>query len=100
MRVREPELDSEPELNGDRRPRGASSGVELSLTFDASRCDGYGMCAVVFPERISLDNWGYADVDPAPLTDPAGLRRAERAVRCCPRRALGLTERVARGKSE
>lgn len=94
MRVREPELDSGPELNGGRPV------MELSLTFDASRCDGYGMCAVVFPERISLDNWGYADVDPAPLTDPAAVRRAERAVRCCPRRALGLTERVARGKSE
>ena len=62
------------------------------LNFDASRCDGFGMCSVVFPERITLDAWGYARVEPEAITDRAGMRRALRAVRCCPRGALSLSE--------
>ena len=62
----------------------------LRLHFDASRCDGYGMCALIAPERIDLDRWGYAHVDGEPITDPATARRARRAVACCPRQALTL----------
>ena len=27
------------------------------------RCDAYGMCAELLPERITLDDWGYPIVD-------------------------------------
>ena len=62
---------------------------EWKLTFDAARCDGWGMCSVVFPEGISLDPWGYANVSSEPIADH-GLNRARRAVACCPRGAIAL----------
>lgn len=58
------------------------------LGFDASRCDGYGMCTVVCPELITLDRWGFADVSRDPIADPVLRRKAARAVRCCPTGAL------------
>ncbi len=67
-------------------------GQAVRLGFDASRCDGYGMCAVVCPELITLDRWGFADPSRDPISDARLQRRAERAVRCCPRNALTLSE--------
>jgi ferredoxin len=53
------------------------------------RCDAHGLCAELFPERISLDEWGYPIIDPAPIS--AQLQRhAERAVAQCPVLALHL----------
>ncbi|MDA8044038.1 MAG: ferredoxin [Actinomycetota bacterium] len=60
----------------------------LKLTFDAARCDGWGMCTFVFPEGISLDPWGFAHVTPEPVSEPKLQRRARRAAACCPRRAI------------
>ncbi len=60
------------------------------LAFDASRCDGHGMCSLVLPERISLDRWGFAVADPAPFDDARTARRARAAVRCCPVGALRI----------
>lgn len=68
-----------------------SDGRAVRLHFDASRCAGFGMCSVVFPEGISLDTWGYARVTPEPITDGPAVRRALRAVRCCPGGALSLS---------
>lgn len=69
------------------------------LNFDASRCDGFGMCSVVFPEGITLDAWGYARVEPDPITDRPALRRAIRAVRCCPGGALSLSDLPGQGEA-
>lgn len=63
----------------------------LKLVFDASLCDGHGMCTLVFPHRITLDPWGYAVADPEPISDRRMLRRARAAVGCCPAGALSLT---------
>ena len=53
------------------------------------RCDGYGHCAELLAERISLDEWGFPIVDAAPV--PAGLEKEARlAVASCPRLALSL----------
>jgi ferredoxin len=52
-------------------------------------CDGHGICAELFPERISLDDWGYPIIDPAPITDDL-LAHARRAVEACPVLALDL----------
>jgi len=65
-----------------------STHPETRLVVDGSRCDGHGMCALVMPERIALDRWGYATVDPEPLSDPLTLARARRAVHSCPAQAL------------
>lgn len=60
------------------------------LSFDAAKCDGWGMCTVIFPEGISLDPWGFAHVTEDPITDPRLRRKARRAVACCPRGAIDL----------
>ena len=61
-------------------------------------CDGHGLCAELFPERIELDDWGFPIIDPTPI--PRALERhARKAVAECPTCALKLhqvpdTERV------
>ena len=56
-------------------------------------CDGRGICAELFPERIKLDDWGYPIVGPEPI--PASLElHARRAVASCPTLALRF-EQVA-----
>ena len=61
------------------------------LVLDGSRCDGRGICALCCPERISLDQWGFARVDSEPIGRDAVLTRARRAVAACPEGALSLT---------
>ena len=57
-------------------------------------CDGRGICAELFPERIRLDDWGYPILDPGPI--PAALEaHARRAVAACPTLALRLEQAVA-----
>jgi ferredoxin len=58
-------------------------------------CEAHGMCAELLPERITLDEWGYPVVDPAPLHG-AEIEHARRAVQACPTFALLLD--VARGR--
>jgi ferredoxin len=59
------------------------------LRVDPIACDGHGLCAELFPERVDLDDWGFPIVDPAPI--PAGLEQhARRAVAACPKLALRL----------
>ena len=59
------------------------------MIVDMIMCDGHGVCADLFPERISLDDWGYPIIDPAPITrDIEG--HARRAVDACPTLALRL----------
>lgn len=77
----------------------------MRITVDGSKCDGHGICALVMPERISLDAWGYADIDGEPIEDKRTLARARRAVSACPVRALALVGpvdvvvRLGRGKA-
>lgn len=61
------------------------------LRVDWIRCDAHGLCAELFPERITLDEWGYPIVDPAPITGPL-RKHAERAVAQCPVLALALEQ--------
>lgn len=61
-----------------------------ALTVDMVRCDGHGICAWLFPDRVDLDEWGFALIDPAPIESSRQLRAARRAVRACPRKALSL----------
>ena len=62
-----------------------------SLRVNPIACDGHGLCAELFPERVRLDDWGYPIVDPASI--PSSLERhARRAVAQCPMRALSWSE--------
>ena len=65
--------------------------MKARLVLDPIRCTGHGMCAELFPEQISLDEWGY------PMIEPGGVRRdleehAKRAVKACPVMALRLEQ--------
>jgi ferredoxin len=64
----------------------------VRLVVDPTLCDGHGVCAELFPERIELDRWGYPMIDGGDI--PPGLTdHARRAVTSCPRLALHLLER-------
>ncbi|MGA8295753.1 MAG: ferredoxin [Acidimicrobiales bacterium] len=60
------------------------------LVVDGTKCDRHGMCALRCPDRIALDEWGFASIDPEPIADRRVLARARRAVRACPAEALEL----------
>jgi len=66
-----------------------------TLRVNPIACDGHGLCAELFPERITLDEWGYPIVDPEPIPGSLELH-AKRAVAACPTLALVLA-RAARG---
>ena len=65
------------------------SGERPSLRVDPIACDGHGLCAELFPERVELDDWGFPIVDSEPIP-PAHAKHARRAVAECPRHALAL----------
>jgi ferredoxin len=66
--------------------------VESRLRVDWIRCDGYGLCGDLLPELIDLDDWRYPILDPSPV-DRSLMSAAQRAVDCCPMKAL-ILERV------
>ena len=63
-----------------------------TIRVDPIACDGHGLCAELFPERVTLDDWGYPIIDPAPVTD-ALEQHARRAIKQCPTRALAWSTR-------
>jgi ferredoxin len=71
----------------------APSDVYYQLVLDGTRCEGHGICALRCPERVTLDEWGYANVDPAFIEDARTLARSRRAARACPSAALTLVAR-------
>ena len=55
-------------------------------------CDGHGLCAELFPEWISLDDWGFPILRGGEI--PRGLEEhARRAAEACPVLALRLARR-------
>ena len=57
-----------------------------TLQLDAASCDGVGMCALVAPDVVTLDRWGFPVVDDAAAASLT--RQARAAARACPHRAL------------
>ena len=41
------------------------------LRLDPIACDGHGLCAELFPERIRLDDWGFPILDPRAVPPPS-----------------------------
>jgi len=61
----------------------------MRIHVDPVKCEAHGLCAELLPERITLDEWGYPIVDPAPI--PASLQDlARKTVNACPTLALRL----------
>jgi ferredoxin len=76
--------------------------MELAMTYalrvDPIACDAHGVCAELFPEFISLDDWGYPIVDGQEI--PAALlAHARRAVNACPKVALHLEQVKSRART-
>jgi ferredoxin len=62
-----------------------------SIRVNPIACEGRGLCAELFPERIVLDDWGYPIVDETAI--PSSLEHhARRAVTMCPTLALALEQ--------
>ena len=59
------------------------------LVVDPIACVGHSVCADLFPERITLDDWGYPMLDGADIT-PDLMAHAKRAIEACPTLALRL----------
>lgn len=63
--------------------------MRYRLRVNPIRCDGYGLCADIFPQHVDLDEWGYPIIDAEPFGERL-VREARRAVRACPRLALEI----------
>lgn len=61
----------------------------VRLVVDPTACDGHGLCAELFPEGITLDDWGYPVVARSVVPDRL-LAHARRSVSACPALALRL----------
>ena len=68
--------------------------IRRRLRVNPALCDGYGYCAEIVPEIVSLDDWGFPIVNSRPIDYDKVLRLAARAAATCPRLAL-LFEDVA-----
>ena len=62
----------------------------MKMVLDPAACDGFGYCAEILPELISLDEWGFPIVADRGVVPEELLGAAGQAVRLCPRRALRL----------
>jgi ferredoxin len=67
----------------------------LKMVVDPVSCAGEGLCAELFPERITLDPWGYPIVSDEPLT-PQLMEHARRAVDMCPHLAIHVMDAPVR----
>jgi ferredoxin len=60
-----------------------------TLRLDPIACVGHGLCAELFPERITLDDWGYPVIRGGAIPDEL-MVHARRAADACPTLALLL----------
>ncbi len=67
------------------------------LRVDMIACDGRGLCAEVFPEMITLDDWGFPIIRDEDIS-PGLMAGADEAIRLCPLLALRLDR--PRGRAE
>ncbi len=69
-----------------------SRSVERRLRVNPTLCTGYGYCAEIVPELISVDDWGYPIVSARQIESDELLGLARKAVATCPRLALLVHE--------
>jgi ferredoxin len=61
------------------------------LRVNMIKCDGFGHCAELLPERVELDSWGYPMISGKALS-PDLLKLAKKALFVCPVGALRLED--------
>jgi len=64
--------------------------MTFRLKIDLERCSGHGICTLLAPASIDLDQWGFPVLRAEPLMAGAEARSARRAVAACPASALQL----------
>lgn len=69
--------------------------MDVRLQVDWILCDGYGLCGDLLPDLIGLDDWRYPILHPGAVGRER-LHDAQRAVDCCPVKALRLDKASAR----
>ena len=69
-----------------------SETTQRRLRVNPVLCTGFGYCAEIVPELISLDDWGFPIVDSQAIEDEGVLHLARRAVATCPQVALLVEE--------
>ena len=62
------------------------------LRVNPTLCEGYGYCAEIVPELITVDDWGYPIVSRREIETDDVMKLARRAVATCPRLALLIEE--------
>ena len=67
------------------------SAAARRLRVDWPACKANGVCAVVVPELVRLDEWGYPLLPVKPVPNSL-TSNAERAVSSCPTQALRLVD--------
>ncbi len=75
-----------------------SQTVKRRLRVNPTLCDGYGYCAEIVPELITLDDWGFLIVSTRNIDDENVLALTRRAIATCPRLALLLEETAERSQ--
>jgi ferredoxin len=76
--------------------------MDARLRVNPIACEAHGLCAELFPERITLDHWGYPIIADEPIPHHLA-EHAARAVGACPTLALLLeveTASPAQGQKE
>jgi ferredoxin len=73
----------------------ASANDKPTMVVNPIACVAHGVCADLFPERITLDEWGYPVIDPRPIPGHL-LEHARRAVAACPTLALLIRDAPCR----
>jgi ferredoxin len=73
--------------------------VSEHLRVNPILCDAHGHCAELFPELVTLDEWGYPIIEDGPIP-PELAKEARRAVSMCPRLALMIEQRDARAPDQ
>ena len=63
--------------------------MSVRMRVNPIACEAHGLCAELFPERVTLDEWGYPLLDDEPVPEEL-LRHARRAAAACPTAALLL----------
>ncbi len=63
--------------------------MSTRLKVNPITCEAHGLCAELFPEWISLDEWGYPFVEDGEIP-PGLIEHAKRAADACPTLALLL----------
>lgn len=62
----------------------------MKILIDATKCNGYGMCAEHCPSMFKLDDFGFPQIQHGGIVPAGEQERAMEAVAQCPLKALSF----------